>query len=478
MEASTAQGLHEGIAAAKAGQRELARSLLTRATQELPDNIAAWLWLSGVLDVPEEQARCLQHVLALDPEHGAARRGLAALQPRITDDLLIRGIAAAEIGRQTQARTLLLQVTERDEENVLAWLWLSRVMETLEDRKLCLENVLALDAAHTEAREELAAVECQLHPEIRPSSVELIEAEPPSKEETAWKTAWARYENIYACPYCTAPTKPDDRRCATCNNPLWMKTAQREKPSLLYWVLWSMQAISALAALAAPLWFLSEVGRRSGHDDFMQLLPLFIGGKSVFPPEIAVAILQQWPRWLFFASWIPVGLALGLFIAIALRWAPVYYLLLINAVLTALLALAAGLLIEVPLKLAGVVGGFIFALAFLLVTLRLEADFVKKQTRILLQVDRDVADGADFFARGERYAAQRMWALAAIHLRRAAAQLPGRPAGYLALARVCLQLGDFILAAPILENLRRMSPQLPEIAVLETALRTAQGKQG
>lgn len=469
------QMLQEGIAAAKAGQRETARLLLTRVTEEAPESITAWLWLSGVMESPQEQAHCLQQVLAFDPEHNAAKRGLAALQPRITDDLLMRGIAAAEIGRKAQARALLLQVTERDEENVLAWLWLSRVVESLEDQQVCLENVLALDPTHSEARDGLAALQKQRNPEPVASPIELIEAElPPPPEELAWQAAWKRYDNVYACPTCAAPTAPDDKRCSVCGNSLWLKSQQREKPSTLYWMLWAMQAINVLSALAAPLLWVLQVSQRLGLQDYTLLLPLYFGGKSALPAEAIPVVLEQAPRWQFWINWIPAVLALGLLIGISVRWAPVYYFLLVNAILSVFLVVVAGFLMEGPLKWVSTGCGFIMAVVILVLTLNLQSDFIKKQKRLLLQVDRGVTEGMSFFSHGMRYMEEGRWALAALHLRRAAALTPGKPAPQLELARACLRLDDFTLAAQALKNLRHMSPQLPGLAELEAELKEAQ----
>ena len=72
--------LHEGIAAAKAGQRERARELLIRVVEQDEDNALAWLWLSGVVDSLDDQEICLENVLALDPDNDAARKGLAWVQ--------------------------------------------------------------------------------------------------------------------------------------------------------------------------------------------------------------------------------------------------------------------------------------------------------------------------------------------------------------------------------------------------------------
>ena len=77
------------------------------------------------------------------------------------DDLLREGIAAARSGQREHARELLLRLVEQDEKSVSAWLWLSSVVESLEDREIYLENVLALEPDHDTARQGLAWVRKQ-----------------------------------------------------------------------------------------------------------------------------------------------------------------------------------------------------------------------------------------------------------------------------------------------------------------------------
>jgi len=67
-------------------------------------------------------------------------------------DLLQQGITAAKAGQKETARRLLTQVVEQDENNIMAWLWLSGVVESLDDKQVCLENVLTLDPNHQFAR--------------------------------------------------------------------------------------------------------------------------------------------------------------------------------------------------------------------------------------------------------------------------------------------------------------------------------------
>ncbi|HEU4326098.1 MAG TPA: hypothetical protein VFS21_23360 [Roseiflexaceae bacterium] len=73
------EALAQGIQSLKAGDTQAARRLLTQALLGDLDNLQGWLWLSGAVSVPGERKYCLERVLALDPQHAAARRGLATL---------------------------------------------------------------------------------------------------------------------------------------------------------------------------------------------------------------------------------------------------------------------------------------------------------------------------------------------------------------------------------------------------------------
>ena len=62
-----------------------------------------------------------------------------------TTELLQQGIALAKAGRRDEARTILMQVVEQDERNESAWLWLSGVVDSDDDKAVALENVLTLN---------------------------------------------------------------------------------------------------------------------------------------------------------------------------------------------------------------------------------------------------------------------------------------------------------------------------------------------
>jgi CheY-like chemotaxis protein len=71
--------LRDGIDIAKSGDKKLAHTLLAQATRLDPGNEQAWLWLAGVSPSRSEAVDCLEHILSLNPENQAARKGLATL---------------------------------------------------------------------------------------------------------------------------------------------------------------------------------------------------------------------------------------------------------------------------------------------------------------------------------------------------------------------------------------------------------------
>jgi hypothetical protein len=75
--------LQQGLTAARVGDLDDARRLLTQATEQMPDNVEAWLGLAGVVESLAEKQACFQKVLALDPANGQARAGLALVEQKL-----------------------------------------------------------------------------------------------------------------------------------------------------------------------------------------------------------------------------------------------------------------------------------------------------------------------------------------------------------------------------------------------------------
>lgn len=71
-------------------------------------------------------------------------------------DAMVRaGIEAYRGGKQSEARKLLEKAIELDDYNEQAWMWLSAVVETEEEKRTCLENVVVINPDNEEAKRGL-----------------------------------------------------------------------------------------------------------------------------------------------------------------------------------------------------------------------------------------------------------------------------------------------------------------------------------
>src|SRR6185436_18121747 len=80
-----ATSLELAITAIRSGRKEEGRQLLNLLIQQNPNNEMAWLWMSSVVNSDEQRARCLYHVLAINPDNELARRGLQLLGIVVSD---------------------------------------------------------------------------------------------------------------------------------------------------------------------------------------------------------------------------------------------------------------------------------------------------------------------------------------------------------------------------------------------------------
>jgi tetratricopeptide (TPR) repeat protein len=204
-------------------------------------------------------------------------------------------------------------------------------------------------------------------------------------------------------------------------------------------------------------------------------MPVYAGLSGNVPPKVASAALEAVPRLyvLPFAFYLPF--ALMVLIGLYLRWKPIFYLFLISALLTLALG-GAGMLLGQGVVLICSGSGVILALLMFLLLLQLEDDFFFDEKRLLLRVDRSAKKGLDFLASGRRYMRRKMWAMAAIHLRRAVSWLPEEIDGHLELAAAYIGLKRYDLAAKALAEARRISPddpQVEELTALLDSLRSA-----
>jgi hypothetical protein len=67
-------------------------------------------------------------------------------------EVLQIAIQAAREGRKAEARDLLIKIVEGDPQNEVAWMWLSGLVDSLEDRIIACENVLTINPANEKIR--------------------------------------------------------------------------------------------------------------------------------------------------------------------------------------------------------------------------------------------------------------------------------------------------------------------------------------
>jgi tetratricopeptide (TPR) repeat protein len=133
-------------------------------------------------------------------------------------DLLRRGIAAAKAGQKREARQALLRVTELDEWNEQAWLWLSGVVELAEDRRVCLENALAINPRNSYAQAGLRWLNQQSPP---PTAAEECCPRCQSPVPQSGKTCpRCRQALIVACPECLQYVDVREAMCPECGRSL------------------------------------------------------------------------------------------------------------------------------------------------------------------------------------------------------------------------------------------------------------------
>jgi len=78
-----------------------------------------------------------------------------------SEHALEQAIQAIQYGDQTTGRRLLAQALQADPRNIQAWLWMSQVVDTDEQRRECLQRVLAIQPQNQAARARLAQIEAR-----------------------------------------------------------------------------------------------------------------------------------------------------------------------------------------------------------------------------------------------------------------------------------------------------------------------------
>ncbi|MBI4498705.1 MAG: hypothetical protein HY689_12495 [Chloroflexi bacterium] len=182
--------LEQAKLAGMAGNRRQAHAHFVFITELAPDHEEAWLWRAAMASNNDEKRTCLERALALNPASTRARSGLEdfldALQPAPTaasappssaaslpdaplrrapdpaaagaspPDLVARGLAELEAGREDAAYGWFVQATTAFPQDSRAWFWRAKTAAELTEVVTCLGHALAADPDNEQVQANFA----------------------------------------------------------------------------------------------------------------------------------------------------------------------------------------------------------------------------------------------------------------------------------------------------------------------------------
>jgi len=272
------------------------------------------------------------------------------------------------------------------------------------------------------------------------------------------------FDNEWLCPYCVAPTRPEDRTCSACRNPLIVRTRVKEERTVWLWRGIHLQFVVALflAALGAAAFTL--ILKFNGVPSPVPFLPLYFGLPVDQPQNLNQTVLAAFPLWAFWGLLGAILYSLGLLLILYWRVPYGHFLYLVNGSIMLVVSVA-GLLFfyDSGLILAASVIGLFLSAAQLAITMNLWNDFTFNEGRLRLKIDHDAKNHASLFLSARKYSQAALWGLAVIHLRRAVARQEHNPTYQTALAVAYMNIKRYDLAGQALNRAEESGPATPQL---------------
>lgn len=353
------------------------------------------------------------------------------------DSRLKEGIAALKAGEKAKARALLMAVLEEDERHEQAWLWLSGAVDSVEERQICLENVLAINPQNEQAKRGLARLQKDapetavihtqrqplspasaiLHPDrYEPKAEERTIVPPPAQQVTYTTTSkfddvWTRNDDI--CAYCAHIVPELATKCPGCKRPLIQAQYRYPKPSVslhLYWVI--LVAIGQLFLLKAIFYIIVE----------KSALPVFTNGIFIVLFLVLAAGIYFRQLWAYYLSLIALSALFLLTLATFLS--PLDLSSLGVMQLDQAISRAAGSLIYGFAAFLDIFSFTTVTIGLILGVIRVGPDFEQTKVKLLAAVVKGLSTAADYSVMAHQLAERGLWASAVLHWQRAAAKEP------------------------------------------------------
>jgi tetratricopeptide (TPR) repeat protein len=417
---------------------------------------------------------------------------------------LREGIAAVKSGESEKARGLLLRVIETDERNEQAWLWLSGVVETDEERRICLENVLAINPGSASAQTGLArladlpvaepggqplAKRYTMRRERIPVSLASAVLYPEQQvQEWSWAepemaiqrqghdtpiVAQSKFDDVWTseadiCAYCAQPLSAEDEKCPNCQRNLIREHYRYPKPSS------NLYAYSALLAAQSQL-FLAQSIYSVIQNQALLLQAIIL--PAIFTTiffGLAIGVLAR-KQLAFLASMI--GFFIILLVVVASILTPIDFTFLQLPVqdpaITSFIN-SFGNLISTIIKtfqLALTVVAFLYGL------LLVAPDFTRDRQRITAVLSKRLKLPADYHAKAKELARKGMWASAILHWQHAAGKEPHTILYQRHLGLAYAQLGFYERSLDILQSALSLATQPKMQKELQNIIQTVKKMQ-
>jgi tetratricopeptide (TPR) repeat protein len=357
-----------------------------------------------------------------------------------------------------------LELLDDDDQNEVAWLWLSRAVDDVDDQRVALENVLTLNPHNEEARQRLDEL---LAPAPQPA---LVKPGHEAAPETAPKEIEDDMDSPLLCVACARPTNETDRKCPHCGQNLVIKvrrSAHSEHLKMSQFVLSIFLALGLVPLVGPLLAWATALGPGqpgSGRAVFQSLA-------SLRGAELVLANFAQWNAALARNLVIAFGGRLAFFgvllLGLSQRWTWAFYLTLIA--LVADLGLNLFLLANSYLGWAPGIVNMLMALALLYLTGSSYQEFSVTSQRLYNLPDSDVHTAGAFYQRGREYGKLGLWGLAVAQWRKAVGLAPRETLYYKELGLGYARIRRYARSLRVLEEAARQAPgdrQIPEIIAL------------